>query len=152
MCRTIPPRCCICTEYRLDDGRTLSAGWECFQGLGEGRQLPPQVDGGRGSAGGLFGSDDDPPVGYVCGAHRTFGVMPATAGVTFHGREKSGRGVEVSGAGQFSRQLGEPFGTTALCCDGIAEQPTAAPSRCERSAICTGLAQPLPFRVISCRA
>ena len=65
-------------------------------------------------------------VGYVCGAHRTFGVMPATAGVTFHGREKSGRGVEVSGAGQFSRQLGEPFGTTALCCDGIAEQPSRA--------------------------
>ena len=39
-----------------------------------------------------------------------------------HGRKESSRRAETPGGRQFSRQLGEAFGTAPACCNGVAEQ------------------------------
>jgi len=82
------PRCRLCTRSRSDDGQTLSAELQCFQGRCEGGQLLSQVPRGRCGDSGLFGlNGDDPPVGDIRCAYSTFGFRLAPVGVALHGRK-----------------------------------------------------------------
>ena len=94
------PRCRLCTQFRSDDGQTLSAERECFPRRCEGGQLPSQVPRGRCGGSGLLGlNGDDPPVGDIRCAHSAFGFKPAPMGMTLQGHEKSSRSTELAGVG-----------------------------------------------------